>query len=126
MSQSLENHDMQALFKGVLDLAGINGVVLMSFDGRIIFKHSNNSDNGLSDEWSWKKFAGALEGIKETDLIYEKCRIYIRRSDLGYLLVIMERQAPIAMLRLNCDIILPSLKPVNSPKGLKRFFKKGK
>ena len=126
MGQSLKSHDMQELFRDVLNLTGIRGVILMSFDGKLIFKHSKNSDGDIYDKWSWKRFVAILEGIKETDLIYEKCRMYIRRSDLGYLLVIMEHQAPIGMLRLNCDIILPSLKPMNSSKGLKRFFKKVK
>ena len=126
MSQNPENHDMQKIFRDVLSLKGVNGVILMSSDGAVIFKHFQKSAEDLSDKWSWKKFVGALKGIKEADLIYEKSRIYIRRSDLGYLLVIMERQAPIAMLRLNCDIILPALKPANASKGLKRFFKKGK
>ena len=126
MSQSLKSYDMQELFRDVLNLTGIRGVILVSFDGKLIFKHSKNSDGDIYDKWSWKRFVGILEGIKETDLIYEKCRMYIRRSDLGYLLVIMEHQAPIAMLRLNCDIIMPSLKPMNPSKGLKRFFKKVK
>jgi hypothetical protein len=31
---------------------------------------------------------------------------------------------PIAMMRLQCDILLPSLKPAQAAKGIRRLFKK--
>jgi hypothetical protein len=32
--------------------------------------------------------------------------------------------APCAVIRLNCDILLPALKDLRSTKGIKRFFKR--
>ena len=117
---------MEDLFEDVLNLKGVKGVLLLSFDGDIISKHFPIPVSKDPEKWDWESFVAALEGVKETELVFENSRIYIRRSDLGYLLVILDRQTPVAMLRLNCDILLPSLKPATSSKGIKRFFKKNR
>ena len=58
------------------------------------------------------------------DLIFENSRVYLRRTELGYLFVLMDAFAQTALVRLNCDILAPSLKEMKGGKGLRRLFKK--
>ena len=114
---------MKELFNDILNIEGVKGLMMLSFGGDVIFtefpvvhKDVENSD--------WRLFIESLAGTRETDLIFEKGRLYIRRTDIGYLVVLMGSFVPIAMMRLQCDILLPSLKPAKPAKGIRRFFKK--
>jgi hypothetical protein len=114
---------MKELFNDILNIEGVKGLMMLSFAGDVIFtklpvvhKDVENSD--------WRLFIESLAGTRETDLIFEKGRLYIRRTDIGYLVVLMGSFVPIAMMRLQCDILLPSLKPAKPAKGIRRFFKK--
>ena len=115
---------MRELFRDILSLEGVKGLILFSFAGEIVFKELNHS--ALEDLASrdWRPFIDSLAGMRETDLIFEKGRLYIRKTDIGYLVVLLGSFVPIAMMRLQCDILLPSLKPAKTSKGIRRFFKK--
>ena len=76
------------------------------------------------ETFDWKRFIESLSEIKETDLIFSKGRLYVRRAEIGYLVVVTGLFVPMAMIRLQCDILLPSLKPTPKKKGIKRFFKR--
>ena len=116
---------MQELFDDILAMQGVKGVLLLSFAGDIIFRQFNIPLDDDFQARDWSLFTEALAGTRETDLIFEKGRLYIRRTDIGYLVVLMGLFVPIAMMRLNCDIILPALKPAKkTTRGFRRFFKK--
>jgi len=116
---------MQELFNDILAMQGVKGVMVFSFDGDIIFQKFNDRPDEDPGGRDWRLFAEALAGTRETDLVFEKGRIYIRRSEIGYLAVLMGLFVPISMMRLNCDIILPALKPAKkASRGIRRFFKK--
>ena len=115
---------MRELFKDILGTDGVNGVMLFSFKGDLIFKEFRPSVNAAPEGRDWSFFIESLEGMRETDLVFEKGRIYIRKTEIGYIVVLMALFVPIAMIRLNCDIILPSLKPSKSEKKFGRLFKK--
>ena len=115
---------MRELFDDILSMEGIRGIMLFSFSGDLIFK---NFDPAVSEEieiQDWSSFIGSLAGMRETDLVFTEGRLYIRRTDLGYLVVVLGLFVPIAMMRLQCDILLPSLKPAKAAKGIRRLFKK--
>ena len=115
---------MRELFDDILRVKGIRGLILFSFNGDLIFKNYNNGaveENKIQD---LKRFVESLAGIRETDLIFTKGRLYVRRTDIGYLVVVMGLFVPIAMMRLQCDILLPSLKSAIKKKGIKRLFKR--
>lgn len=78
----------------------------------------------LENKDFWEVFINAIKEIREADVVFEHQRIYIRRSEIGYLIILMDIYAPIAMVRLNCDIILPQLKNKKGSKGFMRFFKR--
>ena len=115
---------MRELFKDILRTDGVSGVMLFSFKGDLIFKEFKSSVNEEPEGRDWSLFIESLEGMRESDLIFEKGRIYIRKTEIGYIVILMALFVPIAMIRLNCDILLPSLKPSESGKKFGRFFKK--
>ena len=115
---------MKELLKDILNIEGVKGLMMLSFAGDIIFRELFPGVHKDVENSDWRRFIESLAGTRETDLIFEKGRLYIRRTDIGYLLVLMGSFVPIAMMRLQCDILLPSLKPAKPAKGIRRFFKK--
>jgi hypothetical protein len=116
---------MKNLFKDILDISGVIGVVLLASDGNVLFSkyHSNASDR--LNEMNGSAFLRAFKQIQEVEMIFENHRIYARKADQSFFFILMERMAPVSMIRLNCNILLPSLvERMNKPKGLGRFFKR--
>lgn len=116
--------NMRKLFNDILSTKGVKGILLFSFSGNLIFKDFISPVAGKPEHQDWRFFIESLEDMRETDLVFEKGRIYIRRTEIGYLVVLMALFVPIAMIRLNCDILLPLLKQSKSDRGFGRFFKK--
>jgi hypothetical protein len=100
------------------------GVLFLSFTGELVFHEFSNPRSPNFGHKNWRQFVRTLDGIHETDLIFDRGRIYIRRTDIGYLCILLRKTGPIAMLRLNCDILMPALKPSKAPGKLSRLFKK--
>jgi hypothetical protein len=116
---------MKTIFKDILKTTGVRGVVLYSPKGEIAFRQVSDS-NLQSPQFDaiMVQFIGTLVGIQEIEIVYERQKVYVRQTDVGYLLISMDLSAPMAMIRLNCDMAMPALKAANRPKGLARFFKK--
>jgi len=119
---------LKALFNDILNLDSIHGIILLSRKGERLFEAFPLSPpRQIPTQNGWQRLVQTLEGIREADLLFGKKRIYIRKVAPGYLLITMGTLAPVAMVRLNCDMLLPSLEKVAPKgKGLKSFFKKGK
>ena len=115
---------MKELFADVLNMEGVKGAVLVSPEGEIVYQESRSGGMPNLAKVDWKNILSTLEAARETDLVFDKGRVYIRKSDLGFLMIPMNNQASVAMLRLNCDILLPSLTPAKGSRSLKRLFKK--
>jgi hypothetical protein len=115
---------MRELFNDILNVDGVKGLMLLSFAGEIVFREWNHVVHENVENKDWRRFIDSLADVRETDLIFEKGRLYIRGTDIGYLVVLIGSFVPIAMIRLQCDILLPSLKPAKATKGIRRFFKK--
>lgn len=69
-------------------------------------------------------FISVFGVINEVELLFTKRRIYIRKADDNYLVIVLGFITPTPMLQLNCDIVIPELTKQSKPKGLSRFFKK--
>ncbi len=115
---------MRKLFRDILSTNGVKGIMLFSFSGDLIFKELIAPIYEESEYRKWSFFIESLEGMRETDLVFEKGRIYIRKTGIGYLVILMALFVPIAMIRLNCDILLPMLTQSKSGRKFGRFFKK--
>lgn len=116
---------MKELFKEIMAIEDIHGVLFLSHEGETIFKEFNvpvPKEKEMHD--SWHKIVKSFNGIREADLLLEKVRVYIRRSNMSYLVVIMGSFASAAMVRLSCDTILPSLSDAKAGKGFRQVFKR--
>jgi len=112
---------MKELFNDILALEDVRGVVLSSLEGEILF-----TEPSLEIDKSLPLFIRALGAVREADLIFEKSRIYVRRTDMGYLVILLGLFASGAMLRLHVDMVLPSLKERGKDKGLRSLFRRNR
>jgi hypothetical protein len=116
---------MKALFGDILNLDDVWGIMLFSFEGDTLLKEFVSDPVGEPQASDlWPQIIGAMGRVREADLIFENSRVYLRRTDVGYLFVLMDAFAQTALVRLNCDILTPSLKDMKGGKKLKRLFKK--
>ena len=115
---------MRELFNDILRMDGVKGLMLFSFTGDLVFTEFNHGGLEEIENRDWSLLVESLAGMREADLIFEKGRLYIRRTDIGYLVVLIGPFVPIAMIRLQCDILLPLLTPSKKTRGIRRFFKK--
>ena len=104
-------------------MEGVKGLMLFSFAGDPVYKEFNQTQPEGIESRDWRLIIESLAGMRETDLIFKKGRLYIRRTDIGYLVILMGLFVPIAMMRLQCDILMPSLKPAKAAKGIRRFLR---
>ena len=116
---------METLFKDILAINGVHSIVLLSGEGRIVYDSETGKNKGASQRYTnWRKLLDAVQNAREADFVFESGRIYLRRTTRGYLLVSMHSFASIAMVKLNCDIVLPQLNSPKDSKGLKALFKR--
>ena len=115
---------MRELFEDIIGTEGVTGVMLFATDGELLFKEFSAAPKEAPEQRDWRFLIESLEGMRETDLVFEKGRIYIRKTEIGYLVILMALYVPIAVIRLNCDILLPSLQPSKSGRKFGRLFKK--
>jgi len=116
--------DMKELFKDLLSVDGIKGIVLFSSQGEVLFKTFLSAIPEEPEARDWALFFDSINKVRESDLIFQDGRMYIRKTELGFLVILMRSSAPVALVRLNCDVLLPSLKPAKTSKGFGRFFKR--
>jgi hypothetical protein len=94
----------------ILEIDKTLGVIFFSFDGEKLYeKFSSIVLEIMAPENDWPLIIHSLEDASEAEFMYETQKLYFRKADIGYLLVIMEPDAPAAIVRLNCDSILPTL-----------------
>lgn len=116
---------MDRHIKELLDLDDVKGVMLVSFDGEPVFEQFYPSfETEIEGEYSWTLFIHSLRGAREVEVFYENARMYIRRTEAGYLFVITGGTTPMAMVRLNCDMVAPSLKKLIRRDKLKGLFRR--
>ena len=115
---------MKDLFKDILEIDDVQGALFVSLDGKIVFKNFlSHLPEGL-EKLDWPAFIQSLDKIQETELIFEHVRFYVRRTGSGFIFVLMGTLALIEMVRLNCNILIPSIEQKKiKPKGLGSFFK---
>lgn len=115
---------MQDIFKDVIKMNGVYGLVYFSQDGRVRYESIDPQWVPLAkDDCDWSKLMPVLQNKREADFVFANGRFYLRATDRGYLLVIMSPLVAIAMVKLNCDIILPQLDAAAAVGKRKRLFR---
>ena len=117
--------DMQEVFDEMLTIKDVTGVMLISLTGDMIYSNFEPGLSKIQEDRNWFALTQTLDDIKEAELVYRQKRIYIRKTEVGFLVVLMGLSASTSMVRLNCDVLMPLLADVKAGgKGLKGFFKR--
>ena len=118
---------MKEIFKDVLGIEGVHGVILLSREGEIMLSQcpdNYKNEEGRAGKADWKRLAHSLRDAVEAEFIFDRRRIYVRRSQSVFLLVILDDIAPISMVRLNCEILQPALDRIKTGGRLSKLLKK--
>ena len=116
---------MEKLFSEVLDIEDVKGAMLFSLKGELVYNaFTGPPPSGIEDKEFRTRVSGVCREINECDVIFETCRLYIRRTVLGCLLIWMERYVSIALVRLQCDMLVAALEEKKQSKGKWRIFRK--
>lgn len=112
---------MKDIFKDVLGIDGVQGVIVLSGEGRVLlskFSTAHAHEEDKLNQVDWTSFAAELAGISDAELIYDMARFYIKKTEPGFLIVVMGDHAPISMVRLNCQVLsLDRMKPASKRIG---------
>jgi hypothetical protein len=99
--------------------------MLVSFEGQLVFKEFVGPLSMEPEiDSSWALFIHSLRGAGEIEMFYDHGRVYIRKTEIGYLFVITGESAPMAMVRLNCDMLVPAVKNVIKRDKFKGLFRR--
>ena len=115
---------MKDIFKDVMGIDGVHGLMVVSHEGSVMISKFSADFRGEEETLSqidWKPFSIEMGNIKDAELIYDNARFYIKKSEIGFLIVIIGDNAPISLVRLNCEILLPELTKIQP--ASKRFGK---
>ncbi len=114
---------MREVFKDLLRIDGVKGVLFFALSGKRVFEEFTIRENDQGSGRDWFALVTCLGKAQETELVFEKGRLYVRRTAEGVLVVVMGLIAPSEMVRLTCDILLSAMREQKPVRGIKRFFK---
>lgn len=100
---------MKHSLKNLIEIESLLNVIYFSFEGTVVSHFVKQKEASDLTGWDLSLFAAALTKIQEAELVFENRLFYIVRGRHGFLLTVMERSAPLALIRLNCCILLPEL-----------------
>ena len=120
---------MKDLFQDVLGIEGVHGVLFLTIEGKVAFSQfvsGYQSDAGKVKEMNWSALVNELAGITEAEMMFDSGRLYIRKTSNGYLLVVLEDHAPVSMVRLNCNVLMPELNKQKLGRGFGQLLRRRK
>lgn len=116
---------MEKHFKEILEIEDVLGALFLTPDGRQRFRAFKDETLKNVPAQEWADVVLALGEVRAAEVVFEQKRIYFHRTPSGYIAVVTGWFAPMAMVRLNCDVIAPNLEGEDKPaRGLGRFFKR--
>ncbi len=119
---------MKDIFKDLVSIEGVHGAIVLDPAGAVVAKRFSDQylrDTTAVEAFGWEPLLTELGELTEADFVFDQGRIYLRKLQAGFLLVIMDDIAPIAMVRLNCEILMPELDTMKAfSSRIGRIFKK--
>jgi hypothetical protein len=106
---------MKDIFKDVMGIDGVHGLMVLSHEGSVMISKFSPDFRGEEETLSginWEPFVTEMRAVKDAELVFDSARFYIKKSEIGFLIVIIGDSAPISMVRLNCEILLPMLSKI--------------
>lgn len=103
---------MKNIFKDVLGIDGVHGLLVISDEGGLTiskFPREFQHEEEKLGQIDWEPLTVELTGVNDAELLYDNIRLYVKKNEAGFLIVILGYEAPISMVRLNCEILLPLL-----------------
>ena len=120
---------MKDLFQDLLGIEGVNGLLFLTTGGKVAFSHFVSeypSVAGKMKNMNWSALVNELADITEAEMLFDSGRLYIRKSSNGYLLVVLEDHAPVSMVRLNCNVLMPELNKQKVGRGFGQLLRRRK
>lgn len=105
------NDQMKMIFKKILKLDDVQGIIFLSNRGKCLFNEYGGKPRSDLKELDWAAFTAAFKCVREAELVFSNNRIFYRRAEQGQIIIIMGWFATIAMIRLKCNEVLPSVAP---------------
>ncbi len=118
---------MADMFKDVLGIEGVHGILFLTEEGELSvsqFTKDYQSDEEKTKNVNWSSMVKELTGVTEAEIMFDEGRFYIRKTNNGYLMVILDDHAPMSMVRLNCEVLLPVLDKQKTGKGISQLLRK--
>ncbi|NNF97785.1 MAG: hypothetical protein HKM93_00240 [Desulfobacteraceae bacterium] len=116
---------MKEQFSEIFKIKDVYGVVLFSGEGKILYEEfKEKKPDNLSVVTDLYALPRTSPNAYEMDVIFSQMRLYIRKVNIGHMIIIMGTNAQMAMVRLTCDMINPTIQSTKQSKGLGRLFKR--
>lgn len=98
--------------------------MLLSGEGEVFYQEFPSAPPSVINDKDLRlHLIAPMNKANEVELVFSKKRLYVRKTEVGYLFIIMGLFAPISKIRIYCDIIVSSLNREKGTKGLARLFK---
>lgn len=114
---------MDKILKDIADVEHVRGCLFITNDGAIAHAHFLAPPDTAPETRAWPQLVSSLGGLLEVDILFDDARLYIRKTNKGYLLIILEVYAVLSMIKLQCNVLVAKIDSYK-PKGISRFFKK--
>lgn len=118
---------MKDIFKDILGIEGVHGVLVLDENGRLLlsrFSGDYREEESRIGSVHWNSFIPEFSDIVEAELVFERRRMYIRKIQHGFFMVVLDDIAPISMVRLNCEVLQSSLDRLKPGGRFGQLFKK--
>jgi hypothetical protein len=121
---------MKDIFTELNAIENVHASIFFSEDGNIVVYEGTERSvltKEMIEEFSatldWKSIHKRFKEINEAELIFSRYRVYMRKAEHGFIVVLMSLMAPIEVIRLNIDLLMPEIDSLKKIKGFGRFFK---
>jgi len=121
---------MKEIFTELNAIENVHASLFFSVDGNIVVYEATEKSRltremieDYSNSLDWKSIHKRFKEINEVELIFSRYRVYVRKAEHGFVVVLMSLMAPIEVIRLNIDLLMPEIDSLKKIKGFGRFFK---
>ena len=97
-------------------------MIFLSGAGKVLYNSRDAQGNGRIDERYLADLPQHLGLADEMEFVFENGRIYVRKIGDGVLILFLNGFAPVALVRMQCDVIRPGLEDSEDGKKKSRLF----
>lgn len=114
---------MEEIFQEIMEMDHVRGCLFISKEGKVVYSQFLPEAMVPFESHNWLSLIHALGNISEADILYENAKLFLRKSNSGYVLILTEPYAILSLIKLQCDLLIQKLNDYK-PKSVSRFFKK--